>query len=212
VAARASEPEIDDRNGPAFVSTRPRSVLTWPVSDHNGIRIAEVGFLLGAIAGTLFAVAAVLNLGRLELPSRDRARHRLSASDHRFALGPLRLAPAARRARRSAAKLGSENRLTLGRSGSSIRTSSMKRSASSRRSSVARIRGVGSKGPTARLWPVVRETPTTFARSRESASSPLAEEQPRRRSTSALANRHILRPQCGTPTIARNGQRLSQPS
>jgi hypothetical protein len=46
------------------VSTRPRSVLTWPVSDHNGIRIAEVGFLLGAIAGALFAIAPLFNLGR----------------------------------------------------------------------------------------------------------------------------------------------------
>jgi hypothetical protein len=40
------------------------SLLAFTISNHNGIRIAQVGFLLGAIAGTLFAIAAVLNLGR----------------------------------------------------------------------------------------------------------------------------------------------------
>ena len=40
------------------------NLLVTTISVHNGIRIAEVGFLLGAIAGTLLALAAILNLGR----------------------------------------------------------------------------------------------------------------------------------------------------
>lgn len=40
------------------------NLLAVTISAHNGHRIAEVGFLLGAIAGAFFAIAAVLNLGR----------------------------------------------------------------------------------------------------------------------------------------------------
>jgi hypothetical protein len=40
------------------------SLLAFTISDHNGLRTAEVGFLLCALAGTLLAVAAILNLGR----------------------------------------------------------------------------------------------------------------------------------------------------
>jgi MFS family permease len=40
------------------------NLLAFTIREGNGVRIAEVGFLLGAIAGALFAIAAVLNLGR----------------------------------------------------------------------------------------------------------------------------------------------------
>jgi hypothetical protein len=39
-------------------------LLAVHISAHNGHRIVEVGFLLGAIAGALFALAAILNLGK----------------------------------------------------------------------------------------------------------------------------------------------------
>jgi hypothetical protein len=41
------------------------NLLAIAISNHNGLRIAEVGFLLGAIAGTLLALAAILNLGKV---------------------------------------------------------------------------------------------------------------------------------------------------
>lgn len=39
------------------------SVLAFTISAHSGHRIAEFGFLLAAIAGAFFALAAVFNLG-----------------------------------------------------------------------------------------------------------------------------------------------------
>jgi hypothetical protein len=40
------------------------NLLAATISTHDGIRIAEVGFLLGAFSGALLALAAILNLGR----------------------------------------------------------------------------------------------------------------------------------------------------
>jgi hypothetical protein len=40
------------------------NLLAFTISNRNGLRIAEVGFLLGAIAGALFAIAPLFNLGR----------------------------------------------------------------------------------------------------------------------------------------------------
>ena len=35
------------------------------ITNHNGIRIAEVGFLLAAVAGAIFAIGALLPLTRI---------------------------------------------------------------------------------------------------------------------------------------------------
>ncbi len=34
------------------------------ITDHNGIRIAELGFLLAAVAGSVFALPAITPFGR----------------------------------------------------------------------------------------------------------------------------------------------------
>ena len=41
------------------------NLLAYEISRHNGVRLAELGFLLGAVAGALFALGAITPGGRI---------------------------------------------------------------------------------------------------------------------------------------------------
>jgi hypothetical protein len=41
------------------------SLLAYSISSHTGVRLAELGFLLGAVAGASFALGAITPISRI---------------------------------------------------------------------------------------------------------------------------------------------------